>query len=261
LHSIIPTNKSLVKCRFGRINFINTLIIDYPLLNKYNFDSVLEASPSQLNQALRESQIDIAPISSFEFLSHKEIYKRLTNLSISSKDYADSVLFAVNNLENLQVINITDKSASSVNLLKIILVKKYGYKLEDLQFKVFNQNSDFDNKLLIGDEALNLNRAQYKVVLDLGHEWFEMTGLPMVFGLWCSRQGFESSFVNEILLEAKQKGLNEEFPNIIIEAYARTGLDKATLCKYFNNLDYSFDSAHQQALDLYESLCRELNVI
>ena len=47
-----------------------------------------------------------------------------------------------------------------------------------------------DAALLIGDDAL---RAKYKTsdslyVYDLGREWKDLTGLPMVFAVWAIRR-------------------------------------------------------------------------
>jgi chorismate dehydratase len=45
-----------------------------------------------------------------------------------------------------------------------------------------------DAALLIGDAALMLNPVELPFhVLDLGTEWTEMTGLPMVFAVWAAR--------------------------------------------------------------------------
>ena len=45
--------------------------------------------------------------------------------------------------------------------------------------------------LIIGDAALVLNTADLPFhVLDLGAEWVQMTGLPMVFAVWAARGDF-----------------------------------------------------------------------
>ena len=47
-----------------------------------------------------------------------------------------------------------------------------------------------DAALIIGDAALALDPAELPFqVLDLGAEWVEMTGLPMVFAVWAARAG------------------------------------------------------------------------
>jgi predicted solute-binding protein len=47
-----------------------------------------------------------------------------------------------------------------------------------------------DAALIIGDPALRIDIASLPWhVYDLGAEWVEMTGLPMVFAVWAGRKG------------------------------------------------------------------------
>lgn len=261
LHKATRTNFKTV---LGQINFINCLPVNYPV-SKLELDSFefKDASPAELNLALREGSVDIAPISSYEYLSHKDLYDLIPGICISSKVQADSVLFLYQGeLQELKEIFITNKSASSVNLLKLLLVKVYGLKLEEIKFtKITSDSNKYTNKLLIGDEALKTTKESY-TVLDLGEEWFKLTGLPMVFGLWTASR--QAEFSKEELdkfggffCEMRDQGLGEDFPDIIIEAFKRTGLSKASLTQYFNNLDYNFTERHKESLELFETYLRE----
>lgn len=257
------------KLKMGRINFINCLPIDYPLsqINNEAYD-FRDASPAELNKQLRKNEINIAPISSYEYLSHKDIYQLIPKVSISSRNQADSVLFFYRSeLNNLKQIYLTNKSATSINLLKLVLIKKYGLNLDRIDFVGFDVNStDYQAKLLIGDEALKEKKENYEKVLDLGSEWFEITQLPMVFGLWTANKnlGFSNEEVENLgcfLAEMRNKGLNELFPDIVIEAYKRTGLPKSLLTSYFNNLDYRFNNEHKNSLEYFEKLLAENNLL
>ena len=252
------------RLRLGQINFINCLPINYPIakldLEAYSF---VDASPAELNQALREGSVDIAPISSYEYLSNKDLYDLIPGISISSKIQADSVLFFYQGkLEEHKEIFITDKSATSVNLLKLILVRSCGLKLEDIKFtKISKDSNDYKTKLLIGDEALKAKKDSY-TVLDLGEEWFKLTKLPMVFGLWTASRKSEFSEdelakFSAFFCEMRNQGLDQDLPDIIIEAFRRTGLPKTTLTQYFKNLDYNFTDEHKESLELFEDYLLE----
>ena len=251
------------KLKLGQINFINCLPINYPI-SKLNLDDYefTDASPAELNKALRERLIDIAPISSYEYLSNKDSYDLIPGISISSRIEADSVLlFVRGDLKQVEKIHITDKSATSINLLKVLLSKTYSLNLSAVEFISFDQDSeDYQVKLLIGDEALKADKKAYDKVLDLGKEWHELTELPMVFGLWAANKGFsqkELKNLSSFLAEMRDKGLNEDFPDIIVEAFRRTGLAKSTLTRYFDNLDYNFTEQHQKSLELFETYLRQ----
>jgi chorismate dehydratase len=226
-------------------------------------------------------ELDLAPISSYEYLKNQDQYEFLDGISISSTRDADSVLVfiqgASGNLFMARKIFITDKSASSVNLLKIILVKKYGYNYRDAHFynskgetvefiPFQDNNSNMDIKLLIGDEALieGSKPHQYETVIDLGREWCELSdGLPMVFGVWgLNKQShLNKDELSKFFISLKQEGLNNYLPDIIVEAYKQTGLAHSILANYFNNLNYDFTEKHQASLDLFEQYLRELELI
>jgi chorismate dehydratase len=83
-------------------------------------------------------------------------------------------------------------SRTSVALSRIILSRKYG--VEPQQWSqaphIGKMLEKADAALIIGDTALLLDPATLPFhVLDLGQEWTEMTGLPMVFAVWAARAG------------------------------------------------------------------------
>jgi chorismate dehydratase len=262
-----------MKINIGQINFINCLPINLPLARLGLLDNleyeIFDSVPSDLNQKLFCGELDIAPISSYEYLINKDKYQYLDGISISSKKEADSVLFfcdlAFWSNPN-KVIHVTNKSATSVNLLKILIKEFYKFDLSQISFEVFDLNQKYQAKLLIGDEALQEDKTQYEEVIDLGAKWFELTCLPMVFGLWTINKSSELfknqelvKEVNERFLELRDKGFNEFYPDMIIEAFKKTGLSKTVLKKYFSNLDYSFSDKHKESLDFFESyLTRQL---
>jgi len=270
----MPVNKPIIK--LGQINFINCLPVNLPLqiyLNSTNPElefRVTEGVPSALNLALRTNQIDIAPISSYEYLSNKNLYEIVPGLSISSFRQADSViLFLKKNLEinQLQEIFLTNKSASSVNLLKILLKDFWGMNLDAIKFIHFDEDpGDCLAKLLIGDEALKQNIfCTDFTAIDLGSAWYEYSGLPMVFGLWTfNKQSIclpTKDSIIKLLNSCRDQGLNALLPDVIVEAYRLTGLPKKSLASYFQNLNYDFNSAHQAGLSHYETKLREFNLI
>lgn len=257
--------------KLGQINFINCLPINLPLEslglgNEIEYE-LFNSVPAILNQKLSSGELDIAPVSSFEYLQNKDKYQYLDGISISSKIEADSVLFFCD-LEFWtkpeKVIHVTNKSATSINLLKIILKELYKFDLSKIQFESFDENKRYDAKLLIGDEALKENKAQYEEVIDLGAKWYELTNLPMVFGLWTVNKNSELyqnqelfKFINAKFLELRNKGFNEFYPDMIIEAFKRTGLNRTILKNYFKNLDYNFNEDHKNSLKLFENFLKK----
>ena len=112
-----------------------------------------------------------------------------------------------------------------------------------------------DAALIIGDPALHIDPAtsEYQVY-DLGQEWTEMTGLPMVYALWSGQKApaaaemlhdsyaYGRDRIEEIVKqEAKPRGLQLEL--------ARTYLTK--------NIVFELGAEHERGLALYLKLVRE----
>ena len=121
--------------------------------------------PSHLNKLFAEGLIDAAPISSFAYLKIKEHCKLLKRISISAFGKVKSVLFFstqdLKTLKSLQQdglksqIHISEESASSAGLLKILLAEKYALDINNIEFVRFSGRGEgLPNKLLIGDKAL-----------------------------------------------------------------------------------------------------------
>lgn len=268
------------KIKVGQINFTNCLPINYPLArliesknSLYDF-TVTEGVPRELNQIFREGTLDLAPISSYEYLSNKDSCLLMPGLSISSKKNADSVLLFVDEglgLDGLRRIYLTNKSASSVNLLKILLSDYWGFDLSQIEFVDFDlSQNDMPAKLLIGDEALiEAYKNRNYTVYDLGEIWHEFSsGLPMVFGLWTVSKrsqlaGNSELFaqISSLFLDLKQQGLDDYLPDVVVSAYQKTGLPRSLLKNYFNNLDYNFGDRHQESLELFERKLKDHKLI
>jgi predicted solute-binding protein len=82
-------------------------------------------------------------------------------------------------------------SRTSVQLARIILERRYGATpaIAPHPPDLRRMLEAADAALLIGDSALRVDveREPYRI-LDLGGEWVEMTGLPMVFAVWAGRK-------------------------------------------------------------------------
>jgi chorismate dehydratase len=83
-------------------------------------------------------------------------------------------------------------SRTSAALSRIILARQYGVEPEVRSETphLASMLEHSDAALIIGDAALVLDPATLPFhVLDLGAEWNQMTGLPMVFAVWAVRAG------------------------------------------------------------------------
>lgn len=144
--------------------------------------------PSILCRALAAGQLDVALVSSFEYLRHP-IYAIVDRLAIASHGPVYSVILVhLRPLEELREIALDPASETSVNLLRCLL----GKRALDPAFVAGGALSPTRGRLLIGDQAIQFReKADDEVqIFDLGAAWREATGLPFVYALWLIRPDY-----------------------------------------------------------------------
>ncbi len=183
--------------RVGRIEFVNC----FPLYHHFERElagrgltaRVVEGYPAELNRMLVEGAIDVALPSSIAFARDVDELTLLPSVSISSFGAVDSIqLFTRTPLAQVRRVALTEKSATSICLLKV-LCREWGIAPEFAPRRgpLSEVLEDFDALLLIGDEALHLLRVEaYPYHHDLGAEWKKVTGLPMVYAVCAARREF-----------------------------------------------------------------------
>lgn len=224
--------------------------------------------PSQLNRMLACGQIDLSPSSSFEYADHWRDYLLLPGQSISSIGPVQSVLlFAPGDLQELDGVEIalTGESATSVNLLRILLQEFVGFPKvasgvpEQAVEEIIAQGRP---GLLIGDRALRagLSPPPGMRVYDLGELWYRFTGLPFVFALWIVRRDAAEAKAEDLARFAVQLAESRDlalanYPSMAQEAPERHWLGEERLVDYWQRVSYDLSGEHLKGLELFFSLC------
>jgi len=180
------------RIRVGRITYITTFPLFYTVFKEIHalpFD-IVSAVPTVLNRMMREGDLDVSLISSSEYATTSAQYLISRDYCLASTGYVNSVLLiAQKDIEDLQGarIGLSTSSATSSNLIKIILKEFYGFDNTFIPVSCEEDGdrllSTSDALLIIGDEALRFkNTGAYKVY-DIGQLWLERTGYPVVFGI------------------------------------------------------------------------------
>jgi len=109
----------------------------------------------------------------------------------------------------IRTLAADSSSRTSVQLARVILERKFGVAVDpvphapDLEAML----RVADAALIIGDPALRIDphRLPYHSY-DLGAEWVELTGLPMVFAVWAARPGVATPETASAFRESWQYG-------------------------------------------------------
>jgi chorismate dehydratase len=259
--------------RVGKIRYINSLPFYHQLLsNDPSGIEFYESYPTRINLAMRQGKIDMAPISSLEYLNHPKNYLLLPDLIIGSRDFSGSVLLiSREKIEGLDGVPIalSRQSLSSAVLLRILLKFKYKFENRFVFSNVDSQDilSKHKAALVIGDDALLFQPKEFVYKYDLSELWWNWTEKPFCFALWAVRRQFASKHPEEVA--AFHQGLKENLSRNLadIETLMREALQMPFLDPnfpkifgYLFNLSYGLDTAMREGLELFYRLAHRLGV-
>jgi chorismate dehydratase len=254
--------------RIGRIAYLNVAPYFHYLEQQGFAGDIVAGVPSELNRMLAAGSIDACPSSSYEYGLHAADYLLLPGQSISSVGPVRSVLLFTPGPLNEQAGNeivITGESATSVNLLQILLKEFCGWG--EIAFKVLEGEVDAclemgRSVLLIGDRALAAaqNCPPTMQATDLGALWYHFTGLPFVFALWILRKEAVERSPDDVSSLASQLCASRDhafrhLPEMAGQLSKPTGFSTDCLEEYWRSMSYDLSDGHLEGLRLYFTLC------
>ncbi len=254
--------------RIGRITYTNCI----PFYHRLNEGDLAfhETYPAEVNRALREGDVDIAPVSSLEYLNRQSDYLLLPGFSITARNFSGSVLlFSKEKIENLngKSIALSRESLSSAALLRALL--KFRFNFENT-FETVPSNPDemlsrFPAALVIGDDALFYQPKEFVYKYDLSELWWSWMNKPFCFAVWAVRREYALAQPEEVTLFCKRLRKNLDKNLSDIETLVREGMGLnfweekfPKVFGYLFNLNYSLDSEIQEGLKLFYGMAHRL---
>lgn len=254
--------------RLGHIDYSNCFPVHAQLIAETPPADVriLTGVPAVLNRALAAGEIDVAPCSSIEFARHAEQYRVLPDFVIGSDGPVQSIRFdtlvAPERLGDSTVF-VTDSSATSVVLLRILLQRHWGV---EPRFETFDQTSidpleqGASAALFIGDVALRRPLDAAPFAADLGQVWKDHTGLPFAFAVWQARRDMpDTDLVRLDTLLHQSRTWFLEHRTALAERYApQFRLDAQRLLRYWDSLRYELDGPMRAGLLHFLALAADI---
>lgn len=123
----------------------------------------------------------------------------------------------------IRTLAVDSSSRTSVELARVILERRYGAAPRQVPHApdLDGMLKIADAALIIGDPALRIELSVPYHVYDLGAEWVEMTGLPMVFAVWAGRKPAITPEVVEAFRGSCRYGRERIEEIVVSEAAAR----------------------------------------
>lgn len=212
--------------------------------------------PSACADQLASGAADIGIVPSFE-LTRQDL-EILPGTGIACHGPVRSILLISSRpAQEIRTVAMDSSSRTSVQLARVILDARYGVRPQciphapDLDAML----SVADSALIIGDPALRIDPAELPYhVHDLGAEWVEMTGLPMVFAVWAGRRAVVTPEVVKAFTESCRYG-RERIEEIVAAESPRRHFPPALVREYL-----SAHIVHELGPDDYRGMRRFLEM-
>jgi len=180
--------------------------------------------PSECADQLASGAADIGIVPSFE-LTRQDL-EIIPGAGIACRGAVRSILLiSACPAYEIRTLAADTSSRTSVELARVVLERRYSTQPESIP-----HHPDLpamlrvaDAALIIGDPALHIDPAELPYhVYDLGAEWMELTGLPMVFAVWAARKGIVTPEVVEAFAGSCRYG-RERIEEIVAAEAPRRG--------------------------------------
>lgn len=243
--------------RVGWIHYTNAA----PLLDYLQLPPHIEAItgvPTEINRALLEENVQLANISAIEFIRHADSLRALSGWSIAAAGEVRSVgVFHRKPLRDLKTIALTNQSAMSVALLKVLLREwNLAPRLVRVEGAAIPLLEEYDGVLRIGDDALQewYYRPPDVQFTDLARGWWEQKKLPFTFAVWAYHVNSPPpSELLKCMEKARQYGLGHLWESAEKHA-ARLGLPQHIVQEYLWNLRYHLADIDREGLECFAKL-------
>jgi predicted solute-binding protein len=251
LSLVLPSSRP----RVCAVSFLNTVPLVWGMLHGEQrgvFDLSFSV-PSECAGRVERGVADLGILPVAEIQRLKLPYFR--EVGIGSRGAVRSILLiSKTKPQDIRTLAADSSSRTSVTLTRIVLDRKYACRpaIHTMPPDLENMLAAADAALIIGDPALRIepNSLPY-YVLDLGQEWTDLSGLPMVFALWSGPAQFLTEANRRSFSDSCRFGL-AHLDDIVTSNSASMGLPEGLVRRYLTtNLALELGSDDLRGLDLF----------
>ncbi|MFL6568482.1 MAG: menaquinone biosynthesis protein [Chthoniobacterales bacterium] len=236
--------------RIGCVKYLNA----QPLI--FGWDGPVEFDhPSTLCRKLAAGDLDVAFVSSFEFLENP-IYTIVDGVAVGCDGAVESVFLAHRgSLGEIKEIALDPASRTSANLLRCLIAES------EMNVRFITEPIADCARLLIGDQAIRFREqhgTEYQF-RDLGAWWKEITGLAFVFALWLIRPEVEDPRAIADQLRARRDENLRSLDHVI--AAASEFLPEFSSHYFRDCLRFGFAQREKEGLLKFRQLCERHGIL
>jgi chorismate dehydratase len=259
------------KRRVSAVSYLNTSPLIWGLMHgpqQETFD-VQFSLPAECADALHSGDADIGLVPSIALARQRDLMV-IPGCSVSCQGPVRSILFLSRKpMEEIESFAADTSSRTSVVLTQVLLAHKYGIRPRVRPYppKLDDMLELADAALIIGDPALRIDpnlsewRGHPLFVYDLGAEWVELTGGPMVFAVWAVKKLVADPGLTGIFAASAAYGKERLEDIIAVESKSRD-LPEDLVRRYLTtHIAYGLGEAERQSLALFLRSAAELGLV
>jgi chorismate dehydratase len=259
------------RLRISAISYLNTapLMWDFEHGEPGRQFDISYTLPSACARALKEGTADIGIIPAAAYVQIPGLLV-LPDVAIASRRAVRSILLVSRvEIERVRTVALDTSSMTSVALTKVLFEKWWGggQTFTPMEPDVEKMLSEHDAALLIGDPALQIDRARYQA-LDLAEEWIRFTGKPFVFAFWAVRGAAPAEAdpwldLAAIFRQSRDHGLEPSSIDQIATLWApRLGISQTEVRAYLTeNIHYQLDAGCLEGLRLFYRYATQIGAL
>ena len=243
--------------RVGCVKYLNARPLIHGLPGEVVFDH-----PNKLCQQLADGTLEVALVSSFEFLRNP-IYVLVDGVCVASHGPVYSVFLAhAGELAEIDEIEVDPASQTSINLLRCLLAEAgLTPKLVPGTPLVQRAVTPRLAKFFIGDQGIRFRERTGAALRfwDLGEEWEKITHFPFVYALWLIRPEVPSPKPIADRLRACRDNNLRELDSVIA---AEKEFSPEFCAYYFREcLTYRLGQPEREGLSMFRKLCEKHGIL
>ena len=250
------------KPRVSVVSYLNTVPLVWGMMHgeQRGIFELSFAIPAECADRLEDGRADIGIVPAVEL--NRQKLEIIRGCGVACHGPVRSILL-ISKVPFAEVRKLATDSTSrtSVALSRIILSRKYGVEPEHWPQapNIRKMLENADAALIIGDTALLLDPKTLPFhVLDLGQEWTEMTGLPMVFAVWAARAGVPRQ--DPRVFAASLRFGREHMDDIVREWHVKLGLTEDLVREYLTrNIVFELGEREYTGLQTFLQYASELS--
>ena len=217
------------------------------------------AKPAECAKRISRGEVDVALVPIIELARQPDLAVVPGSCIACNGPVRSILLVCKKPFADVESIAVDSGSRTSVALVQILALQLHDTKpaVRPQAPQLDNMLQGADAALIIGDPALRLDprmsdwRGQGVHVYDLGEEWRALTGLPMVFAVWCARPIDDVAGLVEALNGSAAYGRGRIEEIVAIES-TRLGFEADVVRQYLTrDIRYELGPAECEAMVTY----------